>query len=376
LTYAGTDTYDEYPEKLSTISRGKGYWVLSRAATDVLVNNAQTPENNRADFITLSLNSGWNQVGNPYTLPISWEEVRAGNAAVGPIKKYSGGTYSNGDALAPYEGGFVKAEQATSVKVRFQGIISGGRTSKMGSDLSASQWELPIFINQGDRGNEIAGIGMHEESTEGIDAWDDFNPPAFLSTVEINFESKNANTASLAKSMVGTSHEYVWRFEAVANGTGEAKLIWNNERFGDNGKELILFDETIQRKISMRAQAEYAFSGGRRYFKIYFGEDIESKIIPTQSLMGDPYPNPSLGSVVIPFTIEEGAAKSDVMIEIYNSTGQRVQLLTQKEFDPGFHAIEWGDDQVRRTKGIYYGRWISRTQSGNIVKQVKKIIIQ
>ncbi len=373
-TYNGID-YDEVPEKLKDISRGKGYWIILRSFTDVFLENAITPDNNRNSFFTINLKKGWNQIGNPYTVPISWEEIRTGNTSVGVLKQFTNGAYTNGDVIAPYEGGFVNVTQDVAIKVRFKGITTGGRKGQIGSDLAADNWELPLAIVQGERGNQIGGIGMNVNSSEGIDAYDDFNPPPFLSRVELNF--KSATGSVLAKSVVPKQDQYQWSFSAVAENSQSATLKWDNTAFGNNEKELYLLDEVLQQTVNMRSQREYTFKGGStRNFKIYFGEKLDGKIMPTLTLMGDPFPNPSNGKVAIPFTIRDVDQRTQVNIEIYNSLGQPVAVLTQGQYDPGFYKTEWVNAQANMPAGIYFCKWVSQNKEGNIVHQIKKLIIQ
>lgn len=374
LSYAGTDVYDQYPDKLKSIGRGKGYWILMKNLTDIFVENSSTPENNRTDFLSLQLQPGWNMVGNPYTVPISWEEVKNNISSVGSLKVFKGGEYIPGDILDQYEGGFVfvVGTVPVPVKVRFKGITSGGRKSAIGSDLSASSWEFPIHIKQGELGNQIAGVGMNENAFVEQDTYDDFNPPPLNTRVEINFRS---NKLLLAKSVVPTQEKYVWKFEATAEGNDPIELRWSNKDLGENYKELFLLDEEDQTITDMRSQSNYVFEGnGSRNFKLYFGENLKD-IIPSVSMLGNPSPNPSTEKVTIPFTVSESSLKAHVRLEIYNSLGARVAVLQDGDYAAGFYKTEWNHQENNLTAGLYFCRMITRDVTGKILNQTKKIIV-
>jgi len=372
LSYAGTALYDEYPTKLKTISRGKGYWILMKNLTDIFIENASTPENNRTDFVSLTLQPGWNMVGNPYTVPVSWEEVKNNLSGVGSLKEFSGGSYVNGDVIEPYGGGFVNVGGTVSVKVRFKGISSGGRKSAIGSDLSASTWELPIHIKQGELGNQIAGVGMNENASIEQDSFDDYNPPPLNTRVEINFRS---GSSLLAKSVVPTQEKYMWKFEAAAEGDDPAELRWNNKELGENTRELFLLDEKDQAIIDMRSQSNYVFDGkGTRNFKLFFGENLKD-IMPSRSMLGSPLPNPSRDQVTLPFTVSASSTKSQVRLEIYNAQGARIAVLLDGEYQAGFYNVEWNHQENNLSAGLYFCRMIAHDVTGQISSQTKKIVI-
>ena len=373
LSYNSADAYDEYPNQLTSLTRGVGYWIISRDVRDVLLQDAEAPQNNRDELFTINLRQGWNLIGNPYTIAIDWAETKAGNAAVGDLNKFVNGIYSKVNTMGVFEGGFVFASQAVNgLQVQFPGGGSGGRIQQISADLAAEKWELPIMIYQGDRGNEVAGIGMNSLASEEIDRFDGYNPPSLLTAVELNFKTRNGRT--IAKSIVENREEYAWEFTARSESEGSARLQWDNSFFGDNAKELYLLDLSNQVKVNMRLQSSYSFSGKARDFKIYFGESLETKIKPTMTILGDPFPNPSIGKVAIPFTVQEAPENTDIQIDIYNAMGQRIKSLTQNEYESGFHSIEWTNDQI--VQGIFYCRMVSRSKSGSVARQTKKIIIQ
>ncbi len=84
---------------------------------------------------------GWNQVGNPYTVTINWDDVLEFNkidkeATVGHLYLFSAGSYNPSPQLAPGTGGFVFAARDTIIQISFPDQTSGGRISKSTSALS------------------------------------------------------------------------------------------------------------------------------------------------------------------------------------------------------------------------------------------------
>jgi hypothetical protein len=193
--------------------------------------------------------------------------------------------------------------------------------------------------------------------------------------VELNFKEEAGNV--LAKSIVPKQDDYIWQFTALADNNQSATLQWNNAAFGNNDKELYLLDEALQQIVNMRSQREYTFKGGSaRNFKIYFGENLNDKIKPTATLLGDPFPNPSSSKLTIPFTVRETDQRTKINIEIYNNLGERVSVITQGTYEPGFYKTEWLHSQSSLPTGLYFCKWVSQNQHGEIIHDVKKLIIQ
>ncbi len=378
FSYAGNESWNEYGEAgLTDIQRGKGYWIIAKNNTDVFVEGAQTPENNRTSFFELPLSVGWNQIGNPYPVNISWTETIAGKTGIGSVKKYSNGTYTNADALNPYEGGFVFVTNAQNVKVRFPGITTGGRVgSKSSPDLASTNWELPIKVEQGAIVNELSGIGMNANADLNYDDFDDLNMPLFegIQRANLDFEKKEGMVKKLSKDVVPTQSEFTWRFSLNTNGSERTSLTWNNDLFGENNKELFLMDEATQQLINMRLQSSYSFDPATsKSFKIYFGENLQSKIKPGKVLLGVTYPNPASDQVSIPFTLSDISASYSVKLEVYNNQGNRIAVLYEGQLKPGFYKQDWNVKDVV-ANGLYL---VKMTASGTSIRetQIQKIII-
>jgi flagellar hook assembly protein FlgD len=66
------------------------------------------------------------------------------------------------------------------------------------------------------------------------------------------------------------------------------------------------------------------------------------------------YPNPFNPRTTIRFAVPE---YSKVKIVIYNSLGQKIRTLTDRDYAPGYHQIVWNgldDLGVRVSSGVYF----------------------
>lgn len=375
LTYNGS-SYDNLPDDDDEISRGKGYWFLQKSFSDVFIENASSPTNNRTSPFKLELKTGWNQIGNPYTLPISWETIRASAPAnIGVLKKFNNGTYANATTLNAFEGGFVfLTGPARSVDVPITAISGNASRRNEGyeSNLADTHWEVSLKIENGDLSNEIGGIGMHEFASDEADGFDDYNPPSILERVELAFATSKA---TLAKSVLKRNEYGRWNFTAYAEGNESGKLTWNNDLFGDNEYQLWLIEQETQQLIDMREVSSYNLNRNVSTFSLYYGKNLETNVRPEVSVLGNPYPNPASANISIPYTIAETSAQSNFTVAVYDLKGTLVKSIDTNRKSVGFH-----EEHIHFINplppGLYLIKFTEIRAGKSLNNQFKKIVIK
>jgi hypothetical protein len=93
--------------------------------------------------------------------------------------------------------------------------------------------------------------------------------------------------------------------------------------------------------------------------------DETRKDIPKEFSLSNNYPNPFNPSTTIKFAIPQ---EQYVIIEVYNSTGQKVETLVNRKLSAGYHEVHW--NAVNMATGIYF----YRIQAGSF-KDLKKMIL-
>ena len=359
VTYGGGTSWLEYASDLNNLSIGKGYWINIRNSVDIKVEGATTPNYNRYNLYTMTLNPGWNQIGNPYTTDISWNEIKVQDPNIGTLKVYSGTAYSNGDVLKPFEGGFVFLSGTIPVaaKILFKGIPIGGRTARenQSSNLAQDSWRVPIMLRQDDFTNEFSGIGMDPAAKQDWDQFDDLNVPRFIDYLEMNFDHPESVIRKFARDVVPLQDSYSWEFTVESNRKGMADLLWDNQGYGNNNKELFLLDINRQMLIDMRSEDHLQFDAAQSFrFRIYYGEDLKNKIKPAWVMLGDAYPNPSSGTAIIPFNLPESSTPDglyQVRLEVFDMMGRKVSVLVDRELPAGFYQGNWIEEGL--SNGLY-----------------------
>lgn len=366
LTYQNQTEWAEFPSSFSSFVRGKGYFLNVKTPPSQGITIADpllAPQNNQANLFTIGLNQGWNQIGNPYLVPISWSDIKAFNnvAGVGDLKIYNsnGRTYNDGDVLSAYQGGFVFANEAVqNYLISFDGQTAGGRKASSGriasTELDNENWRTMFTLKQSDVEFTLGGIGMSPDAKLSYDDFDDVTVPRLNDFLEMNFHHPEHFAKRFSRDVVPTQGEFTWEFTVDSNLKGIATLQWDNEAFGLNEKELYLFDMAQQKPIDMRETNSYSFDAAQsNRFKVYFGANLKNRIQPERIMLGQAFPNPANAVTTIPFTLPESTGMYQVRLDVYDMMGRRVETLHDGQLPAGFYESTWDTTNGQITNGLY-----------------------
>lgn len=356
-----SDTFQEYPT-FTALSRGVGYWVLAKTPIDVKIGPVESPSENRAAINTMTLKPNWNMIGNPYPVSIDWSDVRTlnNNPSIGEIKVYNSG-FTNGDLIAPYEGGFVFNNGTSDIiiKIPFVGqTVEGGREQNIFSnDIASNEWLVNLSLEQGNSSYRLGGFGMHPQASIESDQFDDYNPPAFLNSLEINFPHPEHRLGNFCRDVVSLKEEAIWSFKAQGEVGKLMTITWNSDLV-TNEKQLFLVDEVNLSITDFSASNNYTFRLENDHsFKIYFGENIRKKIQPNLISILAPYPNPVsiTETPIFKIGLPDSHSSFTVHIEIINGTGTPIGSFSGSA-SSGIHEfnLELKSEQINI--GLHYYR--------------------
>lgn len=369
----------------STLEVGKGYWLIYKPGGSPALAVSSTPAVTKENPTSITLNPGWNQIGNPYPFDIDWAQVLAANPTVPTgatgvlttLKAFTGGAdFTSVTSLKATQGGFVRNGGSSAVTLKIPVVVTGtgGRMAEPSSRLDEANWKLPIALKNGANTTTLGAIGMNPDATNGVDAFDDLNPPVFLDYLRIDFPHPESNVKKLGVDIVQQQNEYTWHFNVSTNQSGTTELIWDNAGFGANTRELFLFDIALQKPVNMREATRYSFDPSvSKEFRVYYGEQLETKIRPDFVQLGDAYPNPSRGAATIPFTLPGQDIDYGVKLDVYDMLGQKAATLQDGTLPSGFYNVEWNGSQLN--PGTYVYRLMIAGPNGQFVES-KRIVLQ
>lgn len=87
------------------------------------------------------------------------------------------------------------------------------------------------------------------------------------------------------------------------------------------------------------------------------------------------YPNPFNSRTNIAFSIE---AAGDVIIDVYDIKGRKINRLADKHFSSGRHTVSWSGDNYKGqtvTSGIYFYRMLFRGEKGSSYRETGKMLL-
>ena len=372
---------------IQTVDPGKGYWIMTSTAVTPSLNNILAPKYNRSNLYSMTLKPKWNEIGNPYPVAVSWDDVIAYNEVVNPgalfskLNVYDGTGYKEAtdkNLLKPFEGGFVKnlSSSDITIQIPFPDQTSGGRTSIIGTDISQDAWNISLHIQQEGFTNELGGFGMHPKATFAQDRYDNFNPPRLMEMPEVNFTNSEFPSVNFSNNMVKSQQEYTWQFTTAGILDKPIQLDWDLPTISGSSQQLFLLDEEHLKLIDMTRENQYNFTlGSKSRFRIFYGRNIERKITTLDVVVGDPYPNPLTreSRTTINVALPDQSNEYQVNVQFFNGQGVLIQSIN-KTLAPGIHPLEFTFDNQYITSDMYYYRMSvdsgksSKIFTGKIVK--------
>ena len=361
---------------------GEAYWF--NAKEPVTINTGAGQVTTEIPF-SLILSQGWNLIGNPYNIAISWNQVLEDNgspAEVGQLQVFSGTTQSAGNVMQPFTGGFVFADAATSVTIDPRTAAGGRRLNKpvekiTSHDLGEAEWVLNLNLVSEGYKERVGGFGMHPAARNLKDEYDQMAVPRFVAYSDLYTVHEEYFYPYFSTDIVPTNQSHSWEFTLASNKTeGISAITWDHKVLGENKAQLILIDKQTGQLVDMKATGSYTVDLNDKEFEfeILYSADANTPIGPQSAILGNAYPNPAKTSTFIPLAVPASDKDVEIRLSIFDINGKQVKLLRNSPIAPGFHQIEWDltNDQFSTVgRGLY----IYRVEIEGQVLQ-KKLIVE
>lgn len=368
-----TNKQEEYGDDASfnTIEPGKGYWLLANVEGDSIeIEGGKVVDITDGPF-TITLQSGWNQIGNPYNFNVSWQDVLQASgliSEVGPYNSFIGTGFEESSKMEPYKGGFVKNTTASPIEliIPFRTSSSGGRKAK----ANENGWHITLRLKTLKYTSSTGGFGMRDGAQIGADSFDKYNVPRFMNYVEV---VHGEDVSDLSMDIVPPIMNYNWTFRVESNMIDKkVEMKWDiNSVRGIEG-ELYLLELLSGRYVNMKQKNKLEFTNRKdqKFQVIYGDENYVKEQIYSQSDILVVYPNPFTDNVKIPYVVKK--SNSTIFVSVYNIQGKLIRSIEEKSIDTGYFEMEW--DGLYATgkstpPGVYFIK-----MSGNGLEKICKVI--
>ena len=375
------------PGEFTNLELGKGYWLIaggaaSPAGQPLTITTGPgdgAKVSSTAPFL-MEINQGWNQIGNPYRLSVSWTDVRAANpvAGLGNLRLYRNGFVSS-TILRSFQGGFVFADAPGTIRIpvaRCSQCRVEDEPEKLENPISAPNWEVMFELKAGRQSYQLGGLGMRLDADKSKDQYDDMTVPRFGKYLEVNFAHPEYFYSRFTKDVVPTSEDHIWDFTVETNTDEKRQLLaWDNRYFG-TAKNLVLFDRERQRFVNMRDVKEYAFANtqGKYRFRVFFGTDaFVSQNLQAEEISLLAFPSPFGPQAAFSFTVPPDWDNANVSLRLLNTLGQEVGKMTEGTYRTGFHTTKW--ERGALASGTYLAV-LEITHEGRTVRKVQKVMAE
>ena len=373
--------YVEYPNT-PPITPGLGLWIISDkkkefgAAGYSVMPNRIIEDNS---YYEIALDSGWNQVANPFAFDIDWDQILFEATDMTPDTYplvepvgylFNGNNFFPASVVPAWRGLFIFSNK-NNITMLFplEDINNSYQSQKTNrrNNNGIIQIEL-ITKNYSDSENFI---GISNKANDGIDFMDRHQPPSPTGLPSLFFIN---NGEQLSKDIRKSDND-LYKFELRINTFHNSYLKFTgiNQFEYDNLIMLIKFDNQI---VHLSNDTTISINKNLDKGIIYIGQKdkIEQKLltVPHEFNLSQNYPNPFNNSTSINFSL---SYKSDVKIEIFNSLGRKVKTLFNSECDAGTHNIIW-DGTNSQNKKVATGIYFTKMRTTQYEKNIKMLLIK
>jgi len=380
--YQGSD-YVEYTRgNIENFNSGKAFWLITKEAKtiDCGAGKSVTTGSN----FNISLQPGWNMIGNPFDFEISWNDVIRSNSVEASLWGYDGQGYVNKTRLERWEGYFVKNLESYNVTIEIPPQEVTGLAKPASEFLvkgaSEGEWSIQIEARSGnysDSENYIGSLTSSHTEWDRKDLSEPPQPPGDYVSLYFSHQTWEKHPGSYTTDFRPVSEEgEIWDFIIDANiPDADGVLEFKNLAAVPGGFDVFLFDKALQIAKDLKSNDQYAFKANTsRRFSIIVGtkQFVEKNkdgisLAPDKYALWQNYPNPFNSATTIKYELPKA---SKVTLNIYNIMGQEIANLINEHQDAGYHAVHWEASDA--PTGIYF----CRLQAGGFVQMRKMALMR
>ncbi len=364
---------------------GRAFWLVTAGGTPFTFKQGTSVPS--VQPYVVPLDTGWNQIADPFAFAVSWSAVGGSYALYGPYH-YDGTQYQiTPNVLMPYDGYFVynppgsETNQLTFYPVEAT-VTTVPKAGFAPAALGPGEFVMQISASMAgtDFRDTYNYIGLRTGASAGRDHLDAPKPPSIGNALQVEINDRGTTYIQNFKPPVGEGQS--WIFDVRALGTkGDAVVSLTTSGSLPAGYGVHVLDMSEENALPAGQGSFHVALGASdapHYYKVIMGTDAyaakESNGIPLQPVsfaLEQNYPNPFNPATTIRYSL---AKRSDVTLEVYSVLGQRVRTLFSGNQITGEYEVQWdgtADNGVHVASGVYFYRL--RTGEFNAVRKLVMI---
>ncbi|MFO8080328.1 MAG: FlgD immunoglobulin-like domain containing protein [Armatimonadota bacterium] len=359
--------YQSYPEPFaSNIEPGRGLWLLNQnRETIVLPEDAEEVPDNLA--YNVSVSAGWNQIGNPFVVPIRFDRVEvigpdgtqwsiseaANRGLILPVlyaydaaqNEYTWETSLQAMDVVPFEGYWLLAYRDVTLVFPPPGLGTAATAATADAPaLPDDGWQVGLEVEAAGQTRAPRYLGAASGASDQMDVMDVPAPPALLRAgpeLDAWFTIEGAENAPryLADTRSADTARQTYNLTVLSEAPGAPVTIRWPGLSSSLPDDMVatLEDVAADRRVYMRTSESYTFNsqtGGARQFTI----TVRPRAEATLGLSATAHAVAGAG-LEIAYTLSSDAA---VDVEIRNIAGRVVRKLADNRgASEGQNTLMW-----------------------------------
>jgi hypothetical protein len=366
------------PDLFGPVRPGLAYWlVTARGGTFDIEGGLSTGAGFDGDQsyptnVRVTLEPGWNQIGNPFLVPLLWDGVRAPSTVQPPVA-FRGSYQVGQELLQPWEGYFVfngGSRTVLSFEIpTFTESAQGDLSARLLSRAGDGATLLDVRADDGAGRADRVLLGRAGAGGEAPDALRLDKPPAIDDGLRLT--ASGGASDDLASLFLPAEAPPSWTLALRAGGGRAVEVQVAEHGVRPPGTDLVVDD--LDRGVPLAVVA------GRVQVPAVAGLDarrLRVRLVPIGSVvapaaLGRPHPNPFAESLAIPLAVPQGA---DARVEVFDLLGRRVRTLLEGPLGNA-GEVRWdGRDDAGRP--VAAGAYLVRLQTADSAAHARVTLLR
>ncbi|MDP3149936.1 MAG: FISUMP domain-containing protein [Ignavibacteria bacterium] len=364
-----------------TFKPGNGFWIISKNGLTVSANVKPVPLAADSTY-SIPLQANWNIISNPFEKSTSWTKIKQLNGlTTHPLYKWNGQSYDQVSEITTYEGFyFYNTAGLSSLKIPYDANGTLRKFFKAKEDFQLGERGFTISCVEGGVQRSSVYAGFNSKSSNDVDDYDYFMPPADFGEVSVVLQNDSLST-NYKKLLVEQRKEIgegtQFDFTARNSSTQQVQITVNGIEFFPES-ETYLLDKLYNKFTNLKEKSVFTLPQqmGKRSYALLVGsqsfiQERKAAIIPTEYLLYQNFPNPFNPATTIAFGLPK---ESNVTLTLYNMLGEVILKNELGSKVSGYHELLL--DLSSKTSGVYfYAIQANALDGSKNFREVKKMML-